>query len=120
MTATRFVFALCAAAALASLVLACGASGPPSGSAEALYIDFGCAKCHGPDRQGQRSGPPLVDLSERWDEATLISYLRDPRSFVESNPRLSYLDEQYAIAMPAYDNKPEEDLQKLAQLMLGR
>jgi mono/diheme cytochrome c family protein len=119
MAATRFVSALFTAAALASLILACGASGPPPGSAEALYVDFGCAKCHGPDRQGQRSGPPLVNLSDRWDESTLVSYLRDPRSFVESNPRLSYLDEQYAIAMPAYDNKPEEDLRKLAQLMLG-
>jgi hypothetical protein len=32
---------------------------------------------------------------------------------------LSYLDEQYAIAMPAYPRLPEEDLKKLVDFMLS-
>jgi cytochrome c2 len=109
-------FVLAAGAALA--LVACGAAGPEPGSAEALYLEMGCAKCHGPAREGQKSGPPLAGLGERWDEDSLVAYLRDPRSFVESNPRLRYLDEQYPIAMPAYAEAPEADLRALARLML--
>mgnify|MGYP001025992391 CR=1 FL=1 len=120
MTASRSVsasFWLAVAAALA--LVACGASGPAPGSAEALYLGMGCAKCHGPAREGQKSGPALADLGERWDEDRLVAYLRDPRTFVESNPRLKYLDEQYPIAMPPYAEAPEADLRALARLMLG-
>ena len=120
MTAARLVsLAFLVAASSLLLLAACGAGGPPAGSAEALYVDMGCAKCHGPDRLGQRSGPPLIELAERWDEDGLVAYLQDPRSFVETNPRLSYLDEQYPIAMPSYGTTPDEDLRRLAQLMLG-
>lgn len=120
MTAIRCVEASFVAAAAAVLVLAaCGASRPETGSPQALYVDLGCAKCHGPDREGQRSGPPLTGLEERWDEVNLMSYLKDPRSFVESNPRLSYLDEQYPIAMPAYADTAEQDLQRLVEFMLS-
>ena len=120
MTTTRCVGASFAIAAVAVLVLAaCGASGPPPGSPQALYINLGCAKCHGPALEGQRSGPPLTGLATRWDAATLTSYLRNPRSFVETNPRLTYLDEQYPIAMPAYPEPSDEDLQKLVDFILG-
>jgi cytochrome c553 len=120
MTANRCVEASFMAAAAAVLVLAaCGASGPEPGSPQALYVDLGCANCHGPDREGQRSGPPLTGLEERWDGPTLAAYLKDPRTFVESNPRLSYLDEQFPIAMPAYPETPEEDLQKLVDFILS-
>lgn len=120
MTTTRCVEAALLSAAAALVILtACGASGPPPGSPQALYVELGCAKCHGPELQGQRSGPPLTGLGERWNEQTLASYLKDPRSFVEANPRLSYLDEQYAIAMPAYPQIPEEDLKKLVDFMLS-
>jgi cytochrome c2 len=119
-TTTRFVYASFAVGAIALLTLAaCGGSGPAPGSAEALYVDLGCAKCHGDDRQGQRSGPPLVKIEDHWDEESLLEYLKSPKSFVESNPRLSYLDEQYPIAMPGYASTSEEDLQKLAQLILN-
>ena len=85
---------------------------------EGLY-EVGCAKCHGDDRQGQRSGPALVKIADHWDEAELLEYLKSPKTFVESNPRLSYLDEQYPIAMPAYATTNEEDLRKLADFILN-
>ena len=101
MNSTRLAYAVVAIGAFAILVLAaCGASGPKAGSAEALYIDLGCAKCHGDDREGQRSGPPLIKIIDHWNEESLLRYLRDTKPFVASNPRLSYLDEQYPIAMP--------------------
>lgn len=120
MKMTRCVYASIAAGALALLTFAaCGASGPPAGSPEALYIDLGCAKCHGDDRQGQRSGPALVKIADHWNESELLEYLKNPKSFVEANPRLSYLDEQYPIAMPAYAATNEEDLKKLADFILN-
>ena len=120
MTTTRSVFAIFAVGAVAILVLAaCGASGPKAGTPEALYVDLGCVKCHGENRQGQRSGPPLIKIIDHWDEASLLEYLKDPKTFVQSNPRLSYLDEQYPIAMPAYGTTDEEQLRKLAEFILN-
>lgn len=120
MTTTRSVYAVFAVATVAVLVLAaCGASGPKPGTPEALYVDLGCAKCHGEDRAGQRSGPPLVKIIDHWDEESLLEYLKSPKTFIQSNPRLSYLDELYPIAMPAYGTTSEEDLRKLAEFILN-
>jgi len=119
MKATRWVCAAFALAAPAVLVLAaCGPSGPEPGTPEASYIDLGCAKCHGDQRQGKRSGPPLVKIEDHWDEDSLMQYLRDPKTFVQANPRLSYMDEQYPIAMPAFAHTDEEQLRALAVFIL--
>jgi cytochrome c551/c552 len=120
MNSTRWVVASFVAGAAAILVLAaCGAGGPPPGSPEALYVDLGCAKCHGPDREGMRSGPPLHNLAQRWTDDDLMSYMRDPEAFVATNPRLYELKEQYPIAMPAFPNTPEEELRAVVDLMLA-
>ena len=120
MKTTRSVYAIFAVGAVAIFVLAaCGASGPKPGTPEALYVDLGCAKCHGANREGQRSGPPLVKIIDHWDEDSLLEYLKSPKVFVQSNPRLSYLDEQYPIAMPAYGTTDEGDLRKLAEFILN-
>jgi cytochrome c553 len=104
MTTTRCVRTSFALAAVAVFVLtACGASGPPSGTPEALYVDLGCAKCHGAERQGQKSGPPLIAIGDHWQE---------------ENPRLKYMAEDFPIMMPAYADTNEEDLRKLAKYIL--
>jgi cytochrome c553 len=120
MTTTRTVYAVFAVTAVAALTLvACGAPAPEPGSPEALYIDLGCAKCHGDNRQGQRSGPPLVRIKDHWNEAALLEYLKSPKTFVVANPRLSYLNEQFPIAMPSYGTTDEEQLRKLAEFILN-
>jgi cytochrome c2 len=120
MTTTRSLYATFAVAAVVGITLAaCGASGPAPGTPEALYVDLGCAKCHGDNREGQRSGPPLVKIIDHWDEEGLLEYLKSPKTFIQSNPRLSYLDEQYPIAMPAYGATDEKDLRKLAEFILN-
>jgi len=119
MTTTRSVYAALAVVAVGLLVLAaCGASGPPPGSAEALYVDLGCAKCHGDNRQGQRSGPPLMVLEDRWQEESLVEYFSNPKAVMEVNPRLKYMAESYPIVMPGYPDTSEEDLRKLARFIL--
>ena len=104
MRTTRSVYAAFAIAAVTVLVLAaCGASGPAAGTPEALYVDLGCAKCHG----------------DHWQEESLLEYLADPKGVMEQNPRLKYMAENFPIMMPAYPDTSEEDLRKLAQLILG-
>ena len=123
MSTTRSVyaaFAVGAVGAVAILVLAaCGVTGPKAGSPEALYVDLGCAKCHGENREGQRSGPPLVALTDRWQEESLLEYFKDPKAVMEDNPRLKYMAEGFPIVMPAYPDTSEEDLRKLAQFILS-
>ena len=120
MTTTRSLCAIFAVAAAAAMgLVACGPSGPPAGSPEALYVSLGCAKCHGENLQGQRSGPPLTALGDRWNEESLMEYLRNPKSVMEKNPRLKYMAEDYPIAMPAFAHAGDENLEKLAQFMLS-
>jgi cytochrome c551/c552 len=119
MNTIRTVYSAFAVSALAALVFAaCGPSGPAPGSPEALYIDLGCAKCHGDNREGQRSGPPLNNLADRWTEDSLIEYFANPDAVTENNPRLKYMAEDFPIIMPAYPDTSEEDLRKLAQFIL--
>ncbi len=119
MKATWIVYAAFAVAAPAILVLAaCGAAAPEPGTPEASFIDLGCAKCHGPAREGRRSGPPLVKIEDHWDEEGLMQYLRDPKTFIEANPRLSYMAEQYSITMPAFAHTDEQQLRELAVFIL--
>ena len=120
MSTTRSVYAVFAVGAVAILVLAaCGVTGPKAGSPEALYVDLGCAKCHGNNREGQRSGPQLNALTDRWQEESLLEYFMDPKAVMENNPRLKYMAEGFPIVMPAYPDTSEEDLRKLAQFILS-
>ena len=119
MRATRIVYASFAIAVPAIIALAaCGPAAPEPGTPQASYIDLGCAKCHGDAREGKRSGPPLVKIEDHWDEEGLMQYLRDPKTFVEANPRLSYMGEQYPIVMPPFANTDEEQLRALAVFIL--
>jgi hypothetical protein len=121
MTTTRSLYAFFAVAAIAGLgLVACGLSGPAPGSPEALYVNLGCAKCHGENLQGQRSGPPLDALGDRWNMDSLVEYFHDPKAVMEKNPRLKYMAENYPIAMPAFAHTSDEDLQKLARFLLNR
>ena len=119
MTTTRFVHTSFFIAGAAVLILAaCGGSAPEPGSPEALYVNLGCAKCHGDNRQGQRSGPPLDALGDRWRAESLLEYFNDPKAVMEVNPRLKYMAESFPIVMPGYPDTSEEDLRKLARFIL--
>lgn len=100
-------------AAVLSLALGCGEREPtpPPGLNETqlagwqAYVDLKCANCHGQDREGKRSGPPLTGLAEHWTADTLVNYLADPDEMVKSNPLLAFKAERYAISMPAISGK---------------
>lgn len=112
----------------------CGAAQPtpPPGLNEVqlsgwrVYVDLECAVCHGENREGKRSAPPITNISENWTADQLVSYLTDPNAMVKSNPRLAYRAEKYAIGMPkvsgkapGYAGKTSEDkLRNLAEFLM--
>ena len=132
----RRVGFLAVGAAICGVALTGGCGGsqptPPPGLNEVqlagwqAYVNLDCAKCHGEDRGGKRSGPPLTGLAGRWTADQLVSYLSDPDAMVRSNPRLAYTAEKYAIGMPKFSGKTpgyskkadEATLRALAQYVL--
>jgi mono/diheme cytochrome c family protein len=114
--------------------LGCGPSAPtpPQGLNDSqlagwqAYVDLKCASCHGEEREGKRSGPPLTGLAEHWTADTLVSYLSDPDAVVKTSLRLAFKAEKYAISMPAVsgkapgygDNANPEALAAIAEYML--
>jgi len=122
---------------ICALVIAASSCGgrqpePPPGLDEQqlagwqVYVDLNCAACHGENREGKRSGPPLTGLSEHWSADQLVSYLTDPDAMIRSNSRLAYKAEKYAIGMPKVSGKspgyadkaPAEQLGVLAVYLL--
>jgi len=87
---------------------------------EVAYVALKCAKCHGAEREGQRTAPKLTDLAKRWDEDRLIDYLRDPRAVQAATPRLAYMAEKYPIEMPAYAHTDEKVLRDLTGYLLAK
>jgi len=93
------------------VVGACSGSGEASDDSSpgrAVYVQAGCGGCHGADRQGLQTAPPLVDLGVHWDQASLSAYLRDPAAVRAHNPQLQYRTEAYAAEMPAFRGTDEE------------
>jgi len=119
------VAALATGGALALVALRDDRPPAPAGLAAAedhpgreLYRRFGCFKCHSLDLRGTHKGPPLVDTRERWDVAELTEYLRDPRPFLEQDPRLRDLARAYQpVEMPAF-SVHQDKLQEVAAYLL--
>ena len=117
-----------------AIATGCGASQPtpPPGLNDLqlagwrAFVDLDCSTCHGANREGKRSGPPLVDIAGHWTADELVSYLTDPDAMVRSNPRLAYTAEKYAIGMPKVSGKSpgyagkvnEATLRALAEYLL--
>ena len=87
---------------------------------EVAYVALKCAKCHGFEREGQRTAPTLIDLSKRWTEDKLVSYIRNPQAVVAVTPRLAYMAERYPIGMPAYPHTDEQVLRGLTGWILAK
>jgi len=65
------------------------------------YLAEACPTCHGRDRLGTNTGPPIVRARERWDKQQLTRFLRAPAAFKQADPRLRQLSERYRSDMPA-------------------
>jgi len=111
-----------------SLLVAAACSGPPdrtamSGSGSLpgreVFLEHGCAQCHGPDGHGSRTAPALDGLDQHWTPAALEAFLLDPRGSAASSPRLQALDERYLGAMPPVGGLSRDDLDALLAYLLS-
>jgi len=73
-----------------------------------IYVRFECGKCHGQNREGARTAPPLTELASRWSETGLVE-----------TPRITLRNEQYPLKMPSYAAAAESDLENLARFLLN-
>jgi len=103
---------------LLTAALASTACGPPD--PETLYVDLGCPRCHGFHQDGNRYGPTLKGLSDHWDSPqTVVTYLRDPKTTVENDPRLKAQDADYELKMQPVTVSSDTDLAVLAAWLLA-
>jgi hypothetical protein len=102
----------------AGFLVGCAPTQPALEPGARAYSYLGCGPCHGEHRQGTAAAPPLLELSERWNEQTLREYLADPHLMIERTPRLKYLAERYPIAMPPVTSATPEQLEAIVKLLL--
>ena len=104
--------------AVIGLAAGCQGEGPPLSPGAQLYVDKACGNCHGQDREGKRTAPPLVDLESHWGEDELVGYLGNPDAVTAAQPRLQVLSGEYPHRMPPVPEADENDLRVIARYLL--
>jgi cytochrome c2 len=94
-------------------------SEPKELNVDALLANNKCFVCHGRDLEGSGMGPALVNLSENWKAENLVSYLQNPKAFL-NNPRMAILKDKYKSEMPAVKGLSAEELKALAEYLIAR
>ncbi len=87
-------------------------------TAEQLIKNFGCINCHGTDLAGTAMGPSLKNLSEFWSKESLITYLRNPMTYMDKERFKEYRKKYPGQIMPGYGEKNIKDLGKIAEFLL--
>lgn len=83
-----------------------------------LMRKHGCLNCHGNSLEGSPMGPKLVNLKSLWDRDKLISYLRNPNSFMDQDRFKEYRAKYTKMNMPAYNNLDIKELGKMVDYLL--
>ena len=65
-----------------------------------LYQARQCASCHGDNREGTKSGPPLKNLGQFWEIDDLEKFLQSPGYYLDGNKRLIEVGRKYNLLMP--------------------
>jgi hypothetical protein len=76
--------------------------------------------CHGVNLAGTPLAPPLRNLTEHWGRDNLISYLRNPTSFMDSDRFKEFRKKYPGQIMPSYNNKDVKELGKIADYLLTK
>ena len=90
----------------------------PGASGAEIFTVSGCIACHGENRSGTGSGPTLINLQKHWQGADLASYLATPSDWIQQDPRLQKLDDEFGASMPTFDNLNTAERQRLADWLL--
>ena len=93
-------------------------SAPVEDPAEALRRN-GCMGCHGPALEGTNLAPALTGIKTYWgSREELISYLRNPNSFMDKE-RFQNYKSKYNSIMPGYGNLDIKELGKITDYLLS-
>jgi mono/diheme cytochrome c family protein len=73
-----------------------------------------CASCHALDKV--LTGPALRGVTDRgpWaDRKNLLKWVKNPASFISSNPYAKELQKQYGQIMPSFTNLTENEVNEI-------
>ncbi len=84
---------------------------------ENLLANNKCFTCHGRDLNGSSMGPSLAKVIDNWKKPSLVSYLQNPKAFL-NNPRMVPFLEKYSREMPAIDMLSKKELEVIADYLL--
>lgn len=76
---------------------------------QALFVDLGCARCHGAAAEG-RVGPPLSAVTEHRRFGWIYHMIIRPDSMLRDDPTARALYEAYGVRMPDRGASPWEAL----------
>lgn len=94
-------------------------SEPKELNVENLLANNKCYVCHGRDLNGSGMGPSLANLSANWKADNLVSYLENPKAFL-NNPRMAVLKDKFGTEMPAVKGLSSEELKALAEYLIAK
>ena len=87
---------------------------------ETLIKANGCTSCHGTDFKGTDLAPALVGVKQYWsNREDLITYLRNPSSFMGKERFENYREKYTSVVMPSFNNLNVKDLGKIADYVRG-
>ena len=110
---------------LAVVLAACGGGGEPAVEAERarrgreVYAFEGCGSCHGQQRQGTKSAPPLAGLRRHWTADELVRYLRQPGAYPKDT-RLRRVAERFPAEMAGMPAADPDRVRDLVAFLLSR
>lgn len=85
-----------------------------------LLNKLGCTSCHGANLAGASNGPALSGLKSVWTRENLISYLRNPSSFMDSDRFKEFRQKYPNNMMPAFNNADIKELGKIVDFLLNK
>ncbi len=106
---------------LALVAISCSNPAPsdPASARGAKLYRAHCASCHGEDRAGKLTAPPLQGMTRHWTADLLAEYLQDPSSVAARDPRLLHLSARYALKMPPFPHLEPEEVRDISTFLLG-
>lgn len=80
-------------------LITCGCTASPG---RKVYLESGCARCHGGGLSGTQLGPSLKDLRQNWGKDELRKFLKSPNRYKKQNERLQRIAARFRVPMPAF------------------
>jgi mono/diheme cytochrome c family protein len=90
------------------VVCVCLGCEKPPVDGRTTFLTVGCARCHGNEGEGASLGPPLEELSAKFNQQTLTAFLDNPIAYAEKDERLQKWRDEYYTPMPKLQMTDEQ------------